>query len=291
MPTANTNGIHLTYEERGEGEPLVLISGLGMQLVGWPEGLLDKLAARGLRVITFDNRDVGLSAKLDHKGVPRVRKVALRSLFGLPVAVPYTVFDMAADVAGLLDALQIQRAHVGGISLGGIITQAMAINHGDRMKSLISMMSFSGGSVLTGHPRATLRLLRRPARTRDQYIEMQLDFFRTAGSTGFFRDEAALAERAARGYDRCYHPKGVARQLAAAMATADLRPKLASVRVPSLVLHGSVDPIFRPSFGKATARAIPGAVFRLIDGWGHDLAEGAWDVLTDAITSHVFAAR
>lgn len=291
MPTANANGITLTYEERGEGEPLVLISGLGMQLVGWPEGLLDRLAARGLRVITFDNRDVGLSTKFDQRGVPRVRRVAVRALFGLPVAVPYTVFDMASDVAGLLDALEIQRAHVGGISLGGIVAQAMAIRHGDRMKSLISMMSFSGGSVFTGHPRATMKLLRRPARTRSQHIEMNVDFFRTAGSTGFFRDDNALAERAARGYDRCFHPQGVARQLAAAMATADMRPKLAAVRVPTLVLHGSVDPIFRPSLGKATAKAIPGAVFRLIDGWGHDLAEGAWDVLTDAISSHVRASR
>ncbi len=288
MPIVDNNALRLAYEERGRGDPLVLLSGIGMQLVAWPEALLDKLAARGLRVIVLDNRDVGLSSKLDSAGVPPIRRLLARALLGLRVDAPYTLFDMAADVAGLLDALGLPRAHVAGASLGGMIAQAMAIAHGDRVKSLISVMSHSGGRLLTaGRPRATSMLLRRPPRSRAEAIEWQLGFFRVAGSTGFRRDDAALAERAGRAYDRCFHPPGFARQFAAALATGDLRPGLAGVRAPTLVLHGSADPIFLPARGRETARAIPGASFRLIEGWGHDLAEGVHDLLADAIAGHV----
>jgi pimeloyl-ACP methyl ester carboxylesterase len=289
VPIADVNGIRLAYEERGSGAPVVLVSGIGMQLVSWPEGFLARLAAKGLRVIVFDNRDVGLSSKLDGAGVPRLQRLLVRALLGLPVAAPYTLFDMAADLAGLLDTLGLARAHVVGVSLGGMVAQATAIAHGDRLASLISMMSHSGGRILTGRLRATTKLLRRPPRSRAEAIEGQLDFFRTAGSTGFSRDDAALAERAGLAYDRCFHPQGFARQFAAALATGDMRPQLRRVRVPALVLHGSVDPIFRPACGRETARAIPGATFRLIEGWGHDLAEGAHDLLAEAIAGHVRA--
>jgi pimeloyl-ACP methyl ester carboxylesterase len=289
VPTAEVNGIRLAYEERGVGEPLVLISGIGMQLVSWPEAWVARLAARGFRVIVFDNRDVGLSTKLDHAGVPRLPRLLARAMLRLPIAAPYTLFDMAGDVAGLLDALGLERAHVVGVSLGGMVAQAMAIEHGHRLASLVSMMSHSGGSVFTGRLRATTKLLRPPPRSRAQAIEGQLDFFRTAGSTGFYRDDAALAERAGFAYDRGFYPRGFARQFAAVLATGDMRPRLRRIQVPTLVLHGSVDGIFRPACGRATARAIPGATFRLIDGWGHDLAEGAQSLLTDAITAHVRA--
>jgi proline iminopeptidase len=286
---AEVNGIRIAYEERGSGEPVVLVSGIGMQLVSWPEALLEQLAARGLRVIVFDNRDVGLSTKLDSAGVPRLKLLLARALVGLPVEAPYTLFDMAADVAGLLDVLGVPRAHVVGASLGGMVAQAMAIGHGHRLASLISMMSHSGGRLFTGRLRATTKLLRAPPRSRAEAVEMQLDFFRTAGSTGFSRDEVALAERAGRAYDRCFSPRGFARQFAAALATGDMRPRLRRVQVPTLVLHGSADPIFRPACGRDTAQAIPGAAFRLIDGWGHDLAEGVHALLVDAIAGHVRA--
>jgi pimeloyl-ACP methyl ester carboxylesterase len=291
MPIAKSNGLQIAYEERGDGEPFVLLSGIGLQLVAWPDLFLDRLAARGFRVITLDNRDVGLSSKLDAAGIPPVRQLLGRRLLGLPVAAPYTLFDMASDVAGLLDVLDVPRAHVAGVSMGGMIAQAMAIAHGDRVASLVSMMSHSGGFLLTGRLRATTKLLRPPPRSREESIAYQLDFFRTAGSTKFYRDEAELAARVGRSYDRCFHPAGFARQFAAVLATGDMTPRLRSVRAPTLVLHGSVDPIFRPACGRATARAIPGARLQIVDGWGHDLAEGAWDVLIDAIAGHARGSR
>ena len=289
MPILKSNGLDLAYEERGSGEPLVLVSGIGMQLVSWPEGFVERLAGRGMRVIVFDNRDVGLTSKLDHAGVPPLRWLLARAFMGLRVEAPYTLYDMAADLAGLLDGLGLERAHVAGVSMGGMIAQATAIAHGARVKSLISMMSHSGGKLFTGHPAATLKLLRPPPRTRTEAIRNQLDFFRTAGSKGFFRDDGDLAARAGRAYDRCFHPRGFARQFAAVLATGDMRPRLQAVRAPTLVLHGTDDAIFRVACGRATAQSIPGAKLEVIDGWGHDLAEGAWDILVDAIAGHVHA--
>lgn len=290
MPTVCSNGIELAYEARGEGEPLVLVSGIGMQMVVWPEGFVGGLVARGFRVVVFDNRDVGMSTKLAALGVPPVRRLLARRILGLSVAAPYTLFDMASDVAGLLDALGIERAHVVGASLGGMVAQAMAIAHGGRMKSLVSMMSHPNRRLLTaGLPHATLRLLKHPGRTRAEVVANQVAFFRTAGSTRFDRDERALAERLGRAYDRSHDPRGFARQLAAVLATGDLTGRLGGVRVPTLVLHGSVDPIFRPAAARETADAVPGAQLRIVEGWGHDLAEGVWPVLVDAIAS--FAGR
>jgi pimeloyl-ACP methyl ester carboxylesterase len=287
MPIAHLDGLDIAYEEHGDGEPLVLVSGIGMQLVAWPRGLIELFAARGFRVVTLDNRDVGLSSKLDARGVPNVGRMMVRALLGLPLRAPYTLFDMAGDVARLLDALGLDRAHVAGVSLGGMIAQAMAIAHGGRMKSLVSMMSYPGGRVLTaGDPRVTWRLLARPARSRAESVAQIVAFFRAAGSPGFARDDGALAERMGLAFDRNHHPQGFARQLAAALATGDLGPRLRGVRVPTLVLHGTADPIILASRGRETARAIPGAKLRLIEGWGHDLAEGVWPLLADAIAAH-----
>ena len=287
MPTVRANGLDIVYEERGEGRPLVLVAGIGMQLVAWPEGFLEALRARGFRVIVFDNRDVGLSSKLDHAGVPAVRGLLARALVGMRVSAPYTLFDMAGDVAGLMDALDLERAHVVGVSLGGMVAQAMAIAHARRVQTLVSMMSHPGGGLLfVGLPHATAKLLQPPARSRAEAIARQVDFFRTVGSRKFRRDEAGIADRAARAYDRGYHPAGFARQFAAVLATGDMRPRLTAVRSPTLVLHGSVDPIIRAAAGRETARAISGAEFRLIDGWGHDLPDGAWSLLADHIAGH-----
>ncbi len=287
MPTARANGIEIFYEEHGKGEPLLLISGLGMQLVSWPEGLIERLVARGHRVIVFDNRDVGLSTKLDALGVPNMRRLVGRALLGRSLEVPYTIFDMAADAAAVLSDLGLERVNVVGTSMGGMIAQALAIAHESRVKRLVLMMTFCGSRRFPGRPRAVSKFLDRAPRTRDEAALRQLDFFRTAGSTAFGRNEIALMERSRRAWDRSANPAGFARQFAASLALGDLRPRLASVRAPTLVLHGSVDPIFRPICAADTARAIPGADLRVIEGWGHDLAEGAHDVLVEAISSHL----
>ncbi len=290
MPFAEKNGIRIAYEERGSGAPFVLVSGIGMQLVSWPDELLDGLASRGLRVITLDNRDVGLSTQLREAGVPPMRKLLARAMAKLPVQVPYTLYEMAGDVAMLLDTLGVARAHVGGVSLGGMVAQAFAIRHGDRLASLTSIMSHSGGRSLTGRPAAVGRLVKGPPRSREEAIQLQLEFFRAAGSTRFTRDETALGHRIGLAYDRSFHPAGFARQLAAVLGTGDMRPGLSGVRAKTLVLHGTDDGIFDVDCGRATAKAIPGAELVVIDGWGHDLAEGVIPTVCDLVAAHVHAS-
>ncbi len=289
MKIARSNGIDIAYEERGEGEPLVLAAGIGMQLIHWPEGFLDRLAARGLRVIVYDHRDTGESTRFTSAGVPKILRMIPRVLLGFPVTAPYTIYDMADDVAGLLDALGLERAHLAGVSMGGMVAQATAIRHGGRLKSLTSLMSHPNGRPATvAKPHAVMKLLAPMPRSRVEAVERQVDFFRTVGSPGFRRDDAMVADAAGRAYDRAFHPAGFARHFAALCATGDMRPRLRDVRVPTLVLHGAEDPLIRPSHGQDTARAIPGASFRLIPGWGHDIPPGAWDLLTGAIADHVF---
>lgn len=282
------NGIEIAYAERGEGAPLVLAHGIGMQLVMWPSPFVDMLVARGLRVILFDARDLGESTWFDSSGVPPIFKLLPRALLGLRVPAPYSLYDMADDVAGLLTALGIEKAHIAGVSLGGMVAQATAIRHGHRLKSLVSLMSHPNGRLLgVSTPRAGAKLLGPTPRSREQAIERQVDFFRTVGSPGFRRDDSLVAESTGRAYDRAFHPAGFARQFAALLATGDMRKGLRDVRVPTLVLHGDSDPVIRPSFGRDTAKAIPGAEFRLIQGWGHDLPPGAWELLSGAIADHV----
>lgn len=288
MKKVRANGIEIAYEEHGEGEPLVLAAGIGMQLVHWPQGFLDRLVKRGLRVIVFDQRDTGESTKLTAAGVPDFRRLLPRAMLGLAVKAPYTLFDMADDVVGLLDALGLERAHLLGVSMGGMVAQAAAIAHGPRWKSLTSLMSHPGGRVLTvSKPYAARKLLAPIPRDRAGAVARQVDFFRAVGSPGFERDDALVAEVAGRAYDRSFHPAGFARQLAAIFATGDMRPRLGAVRVPTLVMHGDADPVVRPARGHDTARAIPGAKWHLVRGWGHDLPPGAWDLLTTAIADHV----
>ncbi|MEZ4298505.1 MAG: alpha/beta fold hydrolase [Polyangiaceae bacterium] len=288
MKKVHANGIEIVYDERGEGEPLILASGIGMQIVSWPDGFLDRLASHGLRVIVFDHRDIGLSTKLTSAGVPPMWSLLGRATLGLPVMAPYTLFDMADDVAGLIHALGLGRVHLAGVSMGGMVAQATAILHGERLKSLVSIMSHPGGRLLTvSKPHAARKLLGKVPRSREEAVTRQVEFFKTVGSPGFRRDDALVAELAGRAYDRSFHPAGFARQLAAILATGDMRPRLRDVRVPTLVLHGDSDPLILPARGRDTARAIPGAKFRLIKGWGHDVPPGAWDTIAGAIADHV----
>lgn len=290
MKKARTNGIEIAYDERGEGEPLLLAAGIGMQLVQWPDGFLDRLVGRGLRVIVFDARDIGESTRLSSAGVPPIFRLMPLAMLGLPVPAPYTLFDMAADVAGLIDALGLDRAHLMGVSMGGMVAQAAAIAHGPRLRSLISVMSHPGGRLWTvSEPQAAMKLLAPMPRDRAGVIARQVEFFRAVAGPGFERDDAHVAEAAGRAYDRGLHPAGFARHFAAILATGDMRPRLRTVRVPTLVLHGDADPVIRPSHGRDTAHHIPGARWNLIRGMGHDLPVGAWDLLADAIASHVHA--
>lgn len=281
-----SKGIELCWDSRGEGPPIVLVMGIGAQMILWPEELCDMIAARGYRVIRFDNRDVGRSTKLDHLGVPSLWPTLASMLTGMSVSAPYALEDMADDTACLLDALGIERAHIVGASMGGMIAQTMAITHPHRMRSLVSIMSTTGKPGYTSTPRALKALFGRPPRTREQAIAAHLALFRVVRSTGFDFDEAALIERAGLSWDRGSHPRGVLRQLAAIGATGDRTARLRFVRVPTLVVHGSVDPLIRPIGGKLTAEAIPGARLEMIEGMGHDLPRGLWPRLTELIVGH-----
>ncbi len=288
MKIARTNGIEIAYDERGQGEPLILAAGIGMQLIMWPDGFLDRLVARGLRVIVYDHRDVGASTRFTSAGVPSIFSLMPRTLLGLRVKAPYSLYDMADDLAGLIDHLGLERAHLAGVSMGGMVAQATAISHGKRLKSLTSLMSHPNGRLLgVTKPHAAAKLFARLPRDREGAIQHQVDFFRTVGSPGFRRDDAMVADFAGRAFDRGFHPAGFARHFAAMCATGDMRPGLRNVRVPTLVLHGAEDPLIRPSLGRDTAKAIPGAEWRLIPGWGHDIPPGAWDLLAGALADHV----
>ena len=285
------NGIELCYDERGEGEPLVLVMGIAAQMIFWQDDFCQLLADRGFRVIRFDHRDVGLSTKLHHLPVPSAPRTLACMLTGLRCRAPYALEDMAGDVAGLLDALAIEQAHVVGVSMGGMVAQTMAITHPHRMRSLVSIMSTTGApGVLISEPRALGALLSSPPRTREEAIAKHLELFRIVRSTRWELDEDALIDRAGRAWDRGSYPRGALRHLAAIAATGDRTARLRFVRTPTLVLHGTVDPLIRPIGGELTAAAIPDAKLRWIEGMGHDLPRGAWPLLIDLIARHAHDA-
>lgn len=291
MPRANVGDAELEYEVHGPdgGEPLVLIMGIGAQLVMWPEGFIDQLVEQDFQVVRFDNRDVGLSSKLEHLGVPNAGLAFLRALLGLKVTAPYQLSHMAGDVVGLMDHLGWRTAHVVGASMGGMIAQTLGIEHGSRLRSLTSLMSTTGCRSHLGSVKAMLALFGPPPTNRDEargYVERALAVY---GSPGLPRSPEQLEEtreRAALAFDRGLSPTGFARQMAAICADGSRRERLAKVSVPTLVLHGAADPLIPPSAGEATAAAIPGAVFELIDGMGHDLPPGAWPLLAQSIARH-----
>lgn len=285
------NGIELCWDERGQGPTLLLVMGIGAQLVLWPEGFCDALAERGFRVVRFDSRDVGRSSRLEDAPVPRVGATLAAMLLGLPSRAPYTLEDMAEDAAGLLDALEVEEAHVVGVSMGGMVAQTMAITHPHRMRSLVSIMSTTGKrGVLISEPGALRALFQPPPRTREQAIARSRDFFRAVGSPGYERDPREVEAQAGQAWDRGTYPRGVLRHLAAIAASGDRTPRLRSVQVPTLVLHGTKDPLIRPVGGELTAAAIPNAKLRWIEGMGHDLPRPLWPLLADLIAGHAHAA-
>lgn len=284
MPRARVGTLELHYESIGDGDPIVLVMGVGAQLVHWPDAFCHALAERGFRVIRFDNRDVGESTRLDHLGVPPIRRMMVRSTIGLPVDPPYGLEDMADDVASLLDALGIPAAHVVGASMGGMIAQLVTLRHPHRVLSLTSIMSHPGDRWSRIPTVRALRALMKPApRTRHEAERAHLEFLRVVGSRGIHRDDAAARRRAVLSFDRGLSPGGFMRHMAAILAAEDRRPHLRRVDVPALVIHGSIDPLVRPVGGIQTAAAIPGSRFLLIENMGHDLPEGAWPRIHGAI--------
>lgn len=281
-------GVTLCYETFGDPDdaPILLIMGLATQMIAWHEDFCGQLAERGFYVVRFDNRDIGRSTHFDFR--PPTIGQMMRRRVGTD---QYSLSDMAADSAGLLRELGISPAHVVGASMGGMIGQVLAAEHPDRVRSLTSLMSTTG-SRWHGQPALSVYryLLRPPPRDRDGYIERAAAVFGLVGSTGFDRDEQNIRERAGRAFDRGYDVRAGGRQLGAIIASGDRTRMLGKIKAPALVIHGSVDKMIRPSGGRATAKAIPGARLMMIDGMGHDLPRGAWPLLLDAISEHARAA-
>ncbi|HUS68385.1 MAG TPA: alpha/beta fold hydrolase [Kofleriaceae bacterium] len=283
---ARANGISLAWDSFGDesAPPLLLIMGLGMQLIGWDEALCETLAARGFRVIRFDNRDAGLSTGFDDAGDPDVLRVADDLRRKRPVRAAYHLSDMAEDAIGLLDALAIPAAHVAGVSMGGMIAQELAIRHPDRVLSLTSIMSNTGDPTVKGASFEVLTALLAPfPPDRAGFIARSVALARTIGSPGFPFDEARVRRLAARAFARAYHPSGIRRQLVAIWTSGSRKPGLAALRVPTLVVHGDADPLIPVEGGRDTAATVPGARLEIIAGMGHDLPPAIWPRLVDAI--------
>jgi pimeloyl-ACP methyl ester carboxylesterase len=294
MARVRANGIEIEYDSFGSasGRPLLLIMGLGGQMIMWDEGFCEALAERGHYVVRFDNRDVGLSTKFGHAGIPNVMELMMQAASGRAPSVPYTLDDMADDAAGLLDALDLESAHVCGASMGGMIAQTVAIRHGGRLRSLTSIMSSTGDASLPqARPEAMAVLMTPPPSDRAGSLDAAVRTWRTIGSPGFPFDEAKIRERAGRLYDRAFYPEGTARQLAAIVAHGSRAEKLRDVSAPTLVIHGADDPLVPLAGGRHTAESIPGAELLVIAGMGHDLPEGAWPTLVGAISEHTAKAE
>jgi pimeloyl-ACP methyl ester carboxylesterase len=287
---ATSNGIELEYESVGdEAAPVVLlIMGLGTQMTRWPRPLVDMLVERGFQVVLFDNRDVGLSTRLEAAGTPDLPAVIGAMLSGITPPVAYTLTDMAEDAVGLLDFLGIARAHLVGASMGGMIAQLIAALHPERTLSLTSIMSTSGNPALPRASDEALALLssRRPADDDEEgVIERVVRGSEILGSPGYRVDAARRRAAALEDYRRGYYPPGVARHTAAIAASGDRRPLLKTIAVPTVVIHGLDDPLVRVEGGRDTAANIPGAELIEVSGMGHDVPDALVPLIVDAIST------
>ena len=281
MAQAQANGITIEYEQHGEGDPLLLVMGLGGQLTDWPQGFVDQLVGVGFQVTVFDNRDIGLSTEFDWEP-PHPVKGYVSTLAKRPPTVGYTIVDMAADAAGLLDALGIESAHVVGMSMGGMIAQQLTIDHPEKVRSLASIMSNTGdhknGRVAAKKAAFMARL---PRPTRETAVERSLALWAVIGGPHWNAEqhrplvEASIA--------RSFRPEGLARQTAAIMASPDRTAGLAGVTVPTLVIHGLLDVLVKPSGGVATAKSVPHSPLLMFPDMNHDLPEPRWPEFAAAI--------
>lgn len=281
------NGIELAYETFGnlDDPAVLLIMGLGNQMIDWREEFCEMVASQGYWVIRFDNRDAGKSQKFSQAGMPKIVELASQVARGGSPQVAYSIEDMAADGIGLLDALNIKRAHVVGLSMGGMIAQTMAINYPHRLITLTSIMS-APRYMLPGTPEA-FELLSKPApENREEYIRYAWENSKILGGPKYQHDKSLYCEHAGRRFDRGLYPPGFARQLAAVITQTDRREALNSLDIPTLVLHGTSDPLVPVEGGKETAASIPNAKLKLIDGWGHGFPPILWPMIVDELTAH-----
>lgn len=291
MARARANGIEIEYDEFGapEDPAILLIMGLGMQLITWREPFCRMLAERGYRVIRYDNRDTGLSSRFGHLRTPAIPTVVFRGLLGMRQKVAYTLADMALDAVGLLDAIDVERAHMVGVSMGGMIAQILAAKHQDRVQTLTSIMSTSGHRSLP-RPRREIRrhiFQARPAdASKDEVVAHTVRTVELIGSPRYPTDEATVRAHAEEAYRRAYYPEGILRHVGAIVADGSRRERLRAIRCPSLVIHGTDDPLVPVEGGMDTAEYIPGARLELIPGMGHNLPEGLYETLVDLIDSH-----
>jgi pimeloyl-ACP methyl ester carboxylesterase len=291
MAKLHANGLDFEVECAGdEGAPAVLlIMGLGMQLTAWPDDFVRDLVEAGFRVIRFDNRDCGLSSKMESAGRPNLMMMSLRHFLHLPISGAYSLDDMADDSVALLDVLQIERAHVVGVSMGGMIAQLIAARAPERVITLTSIMSSSGAPHLPqARPEILRALLGRPrdAHDFDALVTHYVDLFRLIGSPGFPTPPELSRERLSMILKRSYYPVGTARQMVAIVASGDRSAQLQTIRLPTLVIHGTDDVLVPVDAGRDTARKIAGSKLLLVPGMGHDLAPGLVPILTGALRSH-----
>jgi len=292
MAMAQANGIEIEYEAIGaeDGDPLLLVMGLGAQLIHWPQGFCERLASGGMRVIRFDNRDIGLSTKFDDAGTPNLIEVITTVLQGGTPEVVYTIDDMAADAVGLLDALGIERAHIAGASLGGQIVQTMAYRHPDRVKTLTSIMMGTGSPTAPqAQPEAMQLLLTPPPTERDARIAHGIKLLAAITGKGHPTDEATARELTIRAIERSDYIRGGTRQVAASLAQGDREPHLATITAPTLVLHGADDPLVPVGNAHMAHAAIPGSTLKIVEGWGHDVPPSLEEELADILLAHVRA--
>lgn len=295
MPNVTANGIQIEYETFGNptDRPLLLVWGIWGQMIMWAESLCQDLASRGHYVIRYDNRDVGLSSKFDQGGITDVMGIMGKILSGDKSSVPYTIEDMADDGAGLLDALGIPRAHVCGISMGGIIAQTIALRHPSQVLSLTSIFSTTSNPKLPQPKPEVLAAFFTPlSPEKSAFIEGTVGKFKMVVGSRFPFDEEWFRGKVTASYDRCFYQQGMGRHVLALMAQNDRKEALASIKVPALVIHGTEDPLFSVEAGKETAASIPGAQLLLLEGVGHDVVThgGAWPQIVEAITVHTLKA-
>ena len=285
MSRIAANGLEFEYEEFGKpgDPPLLMIMGLGAQMITWDDGFCEAIAGRGFRVIRYDNRDVGLSTHLDEHGMPDLGGIASGEAHP-----PYTLDDMAADGAHLLDALGIARAHIVGASMGGMIAQLVAINHPEKVLSLTSIMSLTGQGAVPPTAEALEALTSPPQFEREAHIEQSVRNGRIFAGASF--DEARARERSGRSFDRSFKPLGFARQYAAILAAPSRIEKLGRLRVPTLVVHGKDDTLVPPDNGLMTHRAVPDAELLMLDGMGHNIPENHWENIVSAIAANAAKA-
>ena len=283
------NGLDLCYDTFGDpaAPPLLLIMGLNSQMIAWDDEFCSELARRGYRVIRFDNRDIGLSTRFDSAGVPDVSAAFMTVMQGKSVDAPYRLSDMAADTAGLLDALGIDKAHVVGASMGGAIAQTLAIEHPSRLRTLTSIMATTGAPGLPPPTADALAVLfKAPAADQAAYFESYAQTWKVLRAGSFPLDEARDLTRAGQNFARGLNPPGVARQLVAIVASGSRKEALAGVRMPTLVIHGDVDPLVPLACGVDVAESVPGAKLLVIKGMGHALPISMWPQIIDAIAAH-----